>query len=141
MHLIYPIAASILLVSLHVSSSGAVDTISIRDLKFSVVSYQLKTVTLHGTVKAFKALPPHYATGGRKGCTVYGSYTFTLVDDSGELDVQKVGRCFDTEYRPHVNEGDTVTVRGQVQFFHPGVFGAQAPTVRLEAHEVVKTGL
>jgi DNA/RNA endonuclease YhcR with UshA esterase domain len=137
MRVIYPIAFSILLVALHVSSSGAADTINIKDLKFNAVSLQLKTVTIHGMVKDLKALPPHY---GRK-CTVYGSYTFTLVDESGELDVQKVGRCFDVENKPPVNEGDAVSVRGHVHLFHPGDFGAQVQTVRLEAQEVVRIGL
>jgi DNA/RNA endonuclease YhcR with UshA esterase domain len=137
MHLIYPIAVSILLASLHVSSSSAADTINIRDLKFNVVSYQLKTVIVHGTVKDLKALPPHFAGGGgRRGCIVYGSYTFTLVDDSGEVEVQKAGRCFDVQNKPPVSEGDAVSVRGQVQFFHPGASGAQVPTVRLEGQEV-----
>lgn len=139
MRLIYTIVVSILLVLLHVSSSSAADAISIRDLKFSVVSYQLKTVTIHGMVKDLKALPPHVGAG-RKACTVYGSYTFTLVDDSGEVDVQKEGRCFDMGNKPPVNEGDAVIVRAQVQFFHLGASGAQVPTVRLEAREVVRIG-
>ncbi len=142
MRLIYPIAVSILLASLHVPPSSAADTLNIRDLKFNAVSYQLKMVTLHGTVKDLKALPPHFAgRGGSKECTVYGSYTFTLVDESGEVEVQKAGRCFDLQNKPSVNEGDAVSVRGQVQFFHPGASGAQVPTVRLEAQEVVKVGL
>jgi DNA/RNA endonuclease YhcR with UshA esterase domain len=142
MQLIYPIAVSILLVSLHVSSSGAADTLNIKDLKFSVGSYQLKTVTIHGAVKDLKALPPHFSGGsGRRSCIVYGSYTFTLVDESGELDVQKAGRCFDVQNKPPVNEGDVVIVQGVVQFFHPGASGAQVPTVRIEAQEVVKIGL
>jgi DNA/RNA endonuclease YhcR with UshA esterase domain len=136
MQLIYPIAVSILLVSFHVSSSGAADTLNIRDLKFSVGSYQLKTVTIHGAVKDLKALPPHRSSSSKGGCTVYGSYTFTLVDESGELDVQKAGRCFDVQNKPPVNEGDVVIVQGVVQFFHPGASGAQVPTVRLEAQEV-----
>ena len=141
MYLIYPIAVSILLASLHVSSSGAADTLNIRDLKFNVVSYQLKMITLHGAVRGLKVLPPHFDERGSRGCTVYGSYTFTLVDESGEVDVQKIGRCFDIQNKPPVSEGDAVSVRGQVQFFHPGASGAQAPTVRLEAQEVVKIGL
>jgi len=138
MHLIYPITVSILLVSLHVSSSGAADTLNIKDLKFSVGSYQLKTVTIHGAVKDLKALPPHFSVSGahKRSCIVYGSYTFTLVDESGELDVQKAGRCFDVQNKPPVNEGDVVIVQGVVQFFHPGASGAQVPTVRLEAQEV-----
>ena len=138
MQLIYPIAVSILLVSFHVSSSGAADTLNIRDLKFSVGSYQLKTVTIHGAVRDLKALPPYFSvrSSSKGGCTVYGSYTFTLVDESGELDVQKAGRCFDVQNKPPVNEGDAVTVQGVVQLFHPGASGAQVPTVRLEAQEV-----
>lgn len=133
----HPVAVSILLVLLYVSSSSAADTISIRDLKFNVVSYQLKTVMLHGTVKGLKALPTHFSGGGgRRGCIVYGSYTFTLVDESGELDVQKAERCFDIQNKPPVNEDDAVIVQGQVHFFHPGESGAQVPTVRLEAQEV-----
>lgn len=138
MRLIYTIVVSILLVLLHVSSSSAADVISIRDLKFSVVSYQLKTVTIHGAVKDLKALPPHFSgrSVSKGGCTVYGSYTFTLVDESGELDVQKAGRCFDVQNTPPVDEGDVVIVQGVVQFFHPGASGAQVPTIRLEAQEV-----
>lgn len=142
MHLIYPIAVVLLLASLHVSSSGAADTLSIKDLKFNAVSLQLKVVTLRGTVKGLNAFPPHQAgSGSSRGCTMYGSYAFTLVDESGEVDVQKVGRCFDVQNKPSVSEGDAVSVRGQVQFFHPGASGAQVPTVRLEAQEVVRIGL
>ena len=141
MHLIYPIAVSILLASLHVSSSGAADTLNIRDLKFNAASYQLKTATLHGTVRDLKALSPHFSGVGKGGCTRYGSYTFTLVDESGELEVQKAGRCFDVQSTPPVSEGDAVSVRGQVHFFHPGASGAQVPTVRLEAQEVVRIGV
>ena len=72
---------------------------------------------------------------------MYGSYVFTLVDESGEVDVEQAGRCFDVQGKPPVNEGDAVSVQGQVQFFHPGVSGAQVPTVRLQAQEVVRTGL
>ena len=132
MRLIYLIAAVLLLVLFHVSSLGAVDTINIKDLKFNAVSLQLKMVTLRGMVKDLKALSPHPA----KKCIVYGSYTFTLVDESGELDVQKAGRCFDVQNKPPINEGDVVIVQGVVQFFHPGASGAQVPTVRLEAQEV-----
>lgn len=64
-----------------------------------------------------------------------------MVDESGEVDVQKAGRCFDVQSTPPVNEGDAVIVRAQVQFFHPGDSGAKVPTVRLEAQEVVKIGL
>ena len=91
MQLIYPLAVSILLMSLHVSSSSAADTVNIRNLKYNAMSYQLKTVSLHGTVKDLRAFSPHPG----KACTVYGSYGFTLVDESGELDVEKVGHCFD----------------------------------------------
>jgi DNA/RNA endonuclease YhcR with UshA esterase domain len=134
MWLLYPIIVSLLLASLHVSSSGAADTMNIVDLKYNAMSYQLKTVTLRGTVKDLKAFPPHPG----KSCTVYGSYAFTLVDESGEVDVEKVGRCFDVQYKPPVNEGDAVVVQGQVQFFHSDDLGAQVPTVRLNAQEVVR---
>jgi hypothetical protein len=133
----YPIAVVLLLASLHVSSSGAADTINIKDLKFNAVSLQLKMVTLRGTVKDLKALPPHPA----KKCIVYGSYTFTLVDESGEVDVEKVGSCFGVQGAPPVNEGDVVSVHGLVQFFHAGNSGAQVPTVRLQLKEVVRIGL
>ncbi len=133
--LIYQIAASILLASLHVSLSNAADTIIIRDLKFSAVSYQLKTVTVHGTVKDLKALLPY--PGGKSCIAIYGSYTFTLVDESGEVEVQKTGRCSETKNKPPVKEGDAVIVIGQVQSFHPGDFRAHVPTVRLMAQDVV----
>lgn len=143
MHLIYPIAVVLLLASLYVSSSGAADTLSIKDLKFNAVSLHLKVVTLRGTVKGLNAFPPHYPAGmgSSRGCTMYGSYAFTLVDESGEVEVQKAGRCFDVESKPPVNEGDAVSVRGHVHLFHPGDFGAQVQTVRIEAQEVVRIGL
>ncbi|MDZ4856551.1 MAG: hypothetical protein SGJ26_17140 [Nitrospirota bacterium] len=137
MRLIYPVTVSILLVSLHVSSTGAADTMNIRDLKSNAMSYQLRPVTLHGTVKDLKAFPPHPG----KTCTVFGSYAFTLVDESGEVSVEKVGRCNDVESKPSVDEGDIVTVQGQVQVFSSGDLGAPVPTVRLHAQEVVKAGL
>jgi hypothetical protein len=122
---------------LYVSSSGAADTMNIRDLKSNAMSYQLKTVSLQGIVKDLKAFPPHPG----KACTVFGSYAFTLVDESGEMEVEKVGRCNDVESKPSVDEGDAVTVQGQVQVFPSGDLGPQPPTVRVHAREVVKVGL
>jgi hypothetical protein len=137
MWLIYPVTASILLTSLPLSSSGAADIMNIRDLKNTAMSYQLKTVSLQGTVKDLNPFPPHPG----KACTVFGSYAFTLVDESGEINVEKVGRCNDIESKPSVEEGDVVTVQGQVQVFPSGDLGPQPPTVRLHAREVVKIGL
>src|SRR5215210_4978456 len=98
MWLIYPVTVSILLTSLHLSSLDAADTMNIKDLKYHATSYQLKTVILHGTVKNLKALPPY--PGGY--ASVYGSYAFTLVDESGEVDVEKIGRAFDEESKPPI---------------------------------------
>ena len=109
---------------------------NIKDLKSNAMSYQLRTVTLHGTVKNLRVFPPHPG----KVCTVYGSYTFTLVEDSGEVDVEKVGLCHDEQHTPSVDEGDEVTVNGQVQFFHAGDLGTKAPTILLHAQEVMKIG-
>ncbi len=142
MRRISPIAVVLLLASLHVSSSGAADTVNIKELKFNAVSLQLKVVALRGTVNGLNAFPPHQAgSGSSRGCTMYGSYAFTLVDESGEVEVQKAGRCFDVESKPPVNEGDAVSVRGHVHLFHPGDFGAQVQPVRIEAQEVVRIGL
>ena len=136
MWLIYPITVSVLLASLHVSPSGAADTMNIRDLKYNATSYQLKTVSLQGTVKNLKVFPPY--PGGFT--SAYGSYAFTLVDESGEVDVEKLGRSFDAESKPPVNEGGVVTVQGHLQAFHSGAVGAQVSTVRFLAQEVVKIG-
>ena len=35
-------------------------TMSIRNLKLQAVSYQLKSVTIEGTIKDLKAFPPHF---------------------------------------------------------------------------------
>src|SRR5688572_3612491 len=123
----------ILLASFPVSSSGA-DTMSIKDLKDNPKFYQLKTVSLQGMVKDLNAFPPHPGMA----CTIFGSYAFTLVDESGEVDVEKVGRCNDVESKPSVDEGDIVTVQGQVQVFPSGDLGPQPPKVRVHAREVVK---
>lgn len=136
MWLIYPVTVSILSMSLHVLSAGAADTMNIKDVKANAMSYQLRTVTLHGTVKNLRVFPPHPG----KVCTVYGSYTFTLVEDGGEVDVEKVGLCHDEQHTPSVDEGDDVTVQGQVQFFHAGDLGTTAPTILLHAQEVMKIG-
>lgn len=137
MWLSYSVIVSVLLVSFHLSSSSAADTLSIRDLKYNATSYQLKTVTLHGTVKNLKVFPPY--PGG--GASVYGSYAFTLVDESGEVNVEKLGRPFDPGNKSPVNDGDVVTVRGHLQAFDSGDVGALVPTVRFLAQEVVKVGL
>ena len=136
MWLSYSVIVSVLLVSFHLSSSSAADILSIRDLKNNAMSYQLKTVSLQGTVKDLRAFPPHPG----KACTIFGSYGFTLVDESGELDVEKVGRCNDVESKPSVDEDDAVIVQGQVQVFPSGDLGPQPPTVRLHAREVVRIG-
>ena len=136
MRLIYPVTVSILFVSLYGLSAGAADTMNIKDLKANAMSYQLRTVTLHGTVKNLRVFPPHPG----KVCTVYGSYAFTLVEESGEVDVEKVGLCHDEQHTPSVDEGDDVTIQGQVQFFHAGDLGTKAPTNLLHAQEVMKIG-
>ena len=136
MWLSYSVIVSVLLVSFHLSSSSAADILNIRDLKNNAMSYQLRTVTLHGTVKNLRVFPPHPG----KVCTVYGSYAFTLVEESGEVDVEKVGLCNDEQHTPSVDEGDDVTIQGQVQFFHAGDLGTKAPTILLHAQEVMKIG-
>jgi hypothetical protein len=136
MCLSYSVIVSVLLVSFHLSSSSAADILNISDLKNNAMSYQLKTVSLQGTVKDLREFPPHPGNA----CTIFGSYGFTLVDESGELDVEKVGRCNDVESKPSVDEGDAVIVQGQVQVFPSGDLGPQPPTVRLHAREVVRIG-
>ena len=120
--------------------SAQADTMSIRYLKLEVMSYQLKSVTIEGTVRDLKVFPPHLGAAGKKSCVVYGSYAFTLIDDTGEMEVQKVGGCLVVDAKPPIADGDVVTVVGQVQSFRVGESGASVDTIRIEAHNVVRTG-
>ncbi len=71
---------------------------------------------------------------------VYGSYAFTLVDDTGEIEVQALGRCFEVDAKPPIADGDVVTVVGQVQLFRIGESGASVDTIRIETQNIVRTG-
>ncbi len=74
--------------------------------------YQLKLVTVQGTVRQVKALAPYVQTSGT---TCYGAYTFTLEDDTGAIEIDVLGMCGKPMTKvPDVIEGDRVIVQAQI---------------------------
>jgi hypothetical protein len=81
--------------------------------------YHLRFVTLQGTVQHVHVLEPYRQPSGN---ICYGTYLFTLQDDTGSLDVAVLGMCGVAIIRPpEVSDGDKVIVKAQVQA--PGHLG------------------
>jgi hypothetical protein len=89
-------------------SSFAAERLTIGQLQKYHASYQMRSVTVVGTVEEMQAFPPMRVL--TKSCfTLYGRGKFVLVDDTGSLQVESLGSCFPAaQHLPH--DGDQVKV-------------------------------
>ena len=74
--------------------------------------YHFRMVSLRGTVREVTPLPP-YSPGSDTAC--YGAYTFTLVDETGSIEVSVLGICGRPFLRkPEVVEGEAILLVAQI---------------------------
>jgi hypothetical protein len=66
------------------------ELVGIGSLLSNPQSYQLHNVILHGAVKHLRRNPPRFI--GKCG-VVYDSFTFTLEDETGSIEVDVRGHC------------------------------------------------
>ena len=95
-------------------SSVAAERLTIAQLQKYHKSYDMHSVTLVGKVHAMQAFEPVIESYGR--CRkLYGRAKFVLVDDTGSLDVESLGSCFEVAMNlPHDGDQVEVTVKIQV---------------------------
>lgn len=115
-------AASLLVSCSFMGAAGALagDYVSIGAIVADPEPYHAHVVTLRGTVQQVHELDPYRQPSGT---ICYGTYLFTLQDDTGSLDVAVLGICGIAIARPpEVSDGDKVIVKAQIQA--PGHLGA-----------------
>lgn len=89
-------------------SSVAAERLTIAQLQKYHKSYDMHSVTLVGKVQAMQAFEPVMESYGR--CRkLYGRAKFVLVDDTGSLDVESLGSCFEVAMNLP-RDGDQVEV-------------------------------
>jgi len=95
-------------------TSVAAERLTIAQLQKYHKSYDMHSVTLVGKVQAMQAFEPVMESYGR--CRkLYGRAKFVLVDDTGSLDVESLGSCFEVAMNlPHDGDRVEVTVKIQV---------------------------
>lgn len=82
--------------------------------------FHMRFVTVQGTVQQVHELDPYRQPSG---IICYGTYLFTLQDETGSLDVAVLGICGRPVVRPpEVSDGDRVIVNAQIQA--PGHLGS-----------------
>jgi len=105
------------------ATSSANEVIAIATLLAEPKSYQLRTVTLHGTVTNLHRLEP-YISG--PGIPCHNSFEFTLQDETGSILVYIEGRCGTTTLvPPDVSDRQAVFVDAVVQVIDPSIFPSQ----------------
>lgn len=80
---------------------------------FSFPEYHLHSVTLQGTVKHVRPVPPHL---GRL-CLIQGSYRFTLEDPTGSIEVEVPGTCSPFSSAVAVTEGEHIVLDALIHRF------------------------
>jgi hypothetical protein len=129
------IAVQTLLFYASVSLGLAAESVTIEKLQADAQSYNLKLVTLRGTVHQIQILtspPPTLPQLDTRCLMVHPPYTFVLSDETGFLQVTVRARlpCVSKHSPaepPDVADGDTVSVDAQVtvtQGSGPGASGA-----------------
>jgi len=122
---------------LHPVMSMAADVTQIRDILSAASSYQLKQVTVEGTVQNLQEIPAQ-VKDIRGMCISYHGYTCTLVDQTGEIEIYNPGVCFDQGGVVGIKDGDHVRINAKVQLLHAGEYGKDRATVRGIVADVVR---
>ena len=112
----------------------AAERLTIGQLKKYHASYHRHSVALVGKVTAMHAFPP-LPVGGAEHCSpLYGIAEFVLVDDTGSMPVETLGRCFAaTMELPH--DGDLIEVTAMIHAFVPD--GQTAQVIKAFTQEIV----
>ena len=92
------------------ASSSTSEPIQIGTLLHGATSYQGHSVAVIGMAKEIKTWPP--VRGGRSCGINYDSYSFTVEDASGSIQVVALGTCQIQGVVKPVREGDRVIVEG-----------------------------
>ncbi len=103
-------------------------------------SYNLRVVTLQGTVRNVRPFEPYFAPFAGQGGRCYGAYTFTLEDASGSIEVFHPALCAPPIQVPEVPEGDKAMIEAQI--LGPGQYSEWAfglPQFRQTPQAVVKS--
>jgi hypothetical protein len=89
------------------------ELLSIGDILEDPQKFQLHVVSLKGVVRNFQSIEEPYFVGG---LTCYEAYTFTLVDETGSLDVIVRGVCGKGKIEiPKVSNEDRVLIEALIQ--------------------------
>jgi hypothetical protein len=84
-------------------------------------SYNLRVVTLEGTVRDVKPYEPYYEPFQCGSGVCYGAYTFTLVDETGSIEVAHTMLSKKQGVKvPEISEGERVVIEAQI--LAPGRF-------------------
>lgn len=106
-------------------------SVDIDTILSSPKSYQLHLVALQGTVRQVRPIGTLFAKCG----PVYDSYTFTLEDGTGTIEVTVAGACYSPGVTIPVSEGDRLVVQALIQ-----VVGEEQQIVRAVARWVQRLG-
>ena len=106
---------SIALVVAGVSFSLANEVIPIGTILKNPESYNLRVVTLEGTVRDVKPYKPYFQPFRCGVGVCYGAYTFMLVDEGGSLEVEHPVLDKKPGVKvPEVSEGERVIIEAQI---------------------------
>jgi hypothetical protein len=97
-----------------VSFSLTGEVISIGTILKNPESYNLRVVTLEGTVRNVKPFEPYFEPYKGPGGVCYGTYTFTLEDKTGSIEVAHPTLCGPPIQVPEVPEGDMALIEAQI---------------------------
>jgi len=104
-----------------VSLSLAGEVIPIGAILKDPDSYNLRVVTLEGTVRDVKPYEPYYKPFQCGGSVCYGAYTFTLVDETGSIEVAHTILSKKPGVKvPEISEGERAVIEAQI--LAPGRF-------------------
>ena len=105
----------ITLVVVGVSLSLANEVIPIGTILKDAESYNLRVVTLEGTVRDVKPYKPYFQPFRCGAGVCYGAYTFMLVDEGGSLEVEHPVLDKTPSIKvPEVSEGERVIIEAQI---------------------------
>jgi len=90
------------------STSGAIEQLSIQTLLAQAPSYELHIVTLRGVIREMYAMPP--IGPGKYGCLLDGRATFVLEDNTGSLPVEVLGNCRPQAAASLPKDGDQIVL-------------------------------
>jgi len=130
----------IILIAAGVALASAEDVISIGTILKNPESYNLRVVTLEGTVRDVKPYKPYFQPFRCEAGVCYGAYTFMLVDEGGSLEVEHPVLSKTPGAKvPEVSEGERVIIEAQILAPGPYIEHSKGITQeRKTTHAVVK---